>query len=80
MKRVHIQLTEKKLDDVVDEMAMAAARSLEHELSVDHTFLVRPIKRSIRMVLENYVHAYDTCGLATICQEAGEVDPWSPEG
>lgn len=75
MKRIQIQLTNKKLDDVVQEMAEAATRSLQSRSipPAEHTVAV---KKAIRAVLEKYVHAYDLCGLATVCQEAQEVDAW----
>ncbi|MBI4024356.1 MAG: hypothetical protein HY360_05205 [Verrucomicrobia bacterium] len=75
MKRIQIQLTNKKLDDVVQEMAEACAHRLEKDTSrgADRVAVIRG---TIREVLEKYVHAYDLCGLATVCQEAQEVDPW----
>ena len=76
MKSVHIQLTHKKLDDVVQEMAEAATRSLSNK-SVLPENRVASAKSAIRAVLEKYVHAYDLCGLATVCHEAQEIDPWT---
>lgn len=31
----------------------------------------------LESVLRRYVVAYDICGLARICQEASEIDPWA---
>ena len=75
MKRIQIQLTDKKLDDVVREMAETAIHDLE-SLSQRNVNRAEVIRSSIRGVLEKYVHAYDTCGLAAICHEAAEIDPW----
>ena len=78
MKRIQIQLTGKRLDDVVDEMAREAARAVlrapKEDAKKDGYYST--VRTAIRGVLEKYVHAYDMCGLATICHEAEEVDPW----
>ena len=76
MKRIQIQLTDKKLDDVVREMAETAVHDLE-SLSQRNVNRAEVVRSSIRTVLEKYVHAYDTCGLATVCHEATEIDPWN---
>jgi len=79
MKRIQIQLTNKKLDDVVQEMAEAITRRLQSQ-NVTESDRTQACKSSIREVLEKYVHAYDICGLAAICHEATEVDPWEAKG
>ena len=76
MKRIQIQLTNKKLDDVVQEMAEAITHRLKGQ-NVPENDRIKVFKSSIREVLEKYVHAYDSCGLAAICHEASEVYPWS---
>ncbi len=79
MKRVQIQLTNRKLDDVVEEMAAAAAQSLRSAgaPASDPAKTRGLVKAAIRGVLEKYVHAYDTCGLAAVCHEGTEIDPWT---
>ena len=78
MKRVQIQLTDKKLDDVVQEMADAAVRSLVGKSGDPEK--IKIVHEAIRQVMEKYVHAYDSCGLAAICHEATEIDPWMEKG
>lgn len=78
MKRVQIQLTNKKLDDVVQEMADAAVRSLVGTSGDPEK--TKMVHEAIRQVMEKYVHAYDSCGLAAICHEATEIDPWMEKG
>lgn len=77
MKRIQIQLTNKKLDDVVREMAAAAAETLDGKIDPKRT---AGAHAAIRKVLEKYVHAYETCGLATVCHEAQEIDAWDAKG
>ena len=75
MKRIQIQLTNKKLDDVVQEMAEAVTHRLKGP-PVPENERIKVFKSSLREVLEKYVHAYDQCGLSTFCHEVTEVDPW----
>jgi hypothetical protein len=79
MKRIQVQLTGKRLDDVVDEMAREAARAISQVPKESHEYeaCYFAVRQSIRKVLEKYVHAYDVCGLATVCHESEEIDPWA---
>lgn len=79
MKRIQVQLTGKRLDDVVTEMANEATRAVMQELRAksEKPAIHPAIRQSIRKVLEKYVHAYNICGLSALCGEATEVDPWT---
>ena len=83
MKRVQIQLNGQSLEDVVLEMAKACERAvleLEGFRTTPTDARVQAMHKAIHATLEKYVHAYDTCGLASLCQEGAEIDPWSPKG
>lgn len=69
MQRIQIQLEDKRLDDVVGEMAQAVVGSTDG-------MRIQAARIAIRSVMEKYVHAYDTCGLASVCKEGSEIDPW----
>ncbi len=79
MKRIQVQLTDKRLDDVVTEMASAATAAVAGvvKLGAAQKQVEQAVRQSLRKVLGQYVHAYNVCGLAVVCQEANEIDPWA---
>jgi hypothetical protein len=83
MKRVQIQLKGQSLEDVVLEMSKAAEQALlelEGFRTKPTDLRVEAAAKALHAILEKYVHAYDTCGLASVCQEGTEVDPWTAKG
>ncbi len=78
MKRIQVQLTGKRLDDVVSEMASEATVAVAQvvKLGAAQKQVQEAVHQSLRKVLGRYVHAYDVCGLAAVCQEGAEIDPW----
>lgn len=83
MKRVQIQLDAKSLEDLVVEMAEAADQALlelEGVRNVSKDARVESAREALHAVLNKYVHAYDTCGLASVCTEGSEIDPWTLKG
>jgi hypothetical protein len=78
VKRIQIQLTDRRLDDVVNEMATESTVAVDRIVKLgDARGETRAaVRQAIRGVLEKYVHAYDLCGLSILCNEATEIDPW----
>jgi hypothetical protein len=83
MKRVQIHLEHQSLEELVTQMAEAVDQALLELDGVRGTskdLRVESARKAIRRILEMHVHAYDTCGLASVCQEGTEVDPWDAKG
>ncbi len=69
--QLHVKLVGRSLENMVDEVALAAW------LALGRTGSVGPeVREAVREVLRRYVVAMDVCGLASVCQESEEYDPW----
>jgi hypothetical protein len=76
-QRLHLKLEDMDLQGLVDELTTATWKALYHG-EPDHSFAnYQNLREALEAVLRRHVVAFDLCGLATICQEATEIDPWS---
>ncbi len=75
-QRLHIKLQDMDLQDLVDELATATWKAL-YRGEPDHSFAnYQNLREALESVLRRRIVAFDICGLATICQEATEIDAW----
>ncbi|MGE5591102.1 MAG: hypothetical protein ACM3ZA_10875 [Bacillota bacterium] len=69
--QLHVKLDGRTLEDMVEEVARAAWQAS------GQTGPVLPeVHEAVRDALRHYVVAMDICGLASVCQESEEYDPW----
>lgn len=69
--QLHVKLDGRSLEDMVEEVTLAAWRASGRTGSAGPE-----VQEAVRKTLRRYVVAMDVCGLASICQESEEYDPW----
>jgi hypothetical protein len=75
-QRLHIKLEDMNLQDLVDELTTATWKAI-YRGEPDHSFAnYQNLREALESVLRRHVVAFDICGLATVCQEATEINPW----
>ena len=75
-QRLHIKLEDMDLQDMIDELTAEAWRAAFFGEPDPASAKYRELRRALEGVLRRHVVAFDICGLAAICREATEVDPW----
>jgi hypothetical protein len=76
-QRLHIKLEDMDLQGMVDELTTKAWKVIysgepDHSLANYHN-----LREALESVLRRHVVAFDLCGLAAVCHEATEIDPWN---
>ncbi|MCI0695087.1 hypothetical protein L0337_24135 [candidate division KSB1 bacterium] len=74
-QRLHIKLEDMDLQGLVDELTTATWKAI-YRGEPDHSFAnYQNLREALESVLSRHIVAFDLCGLATVCQEATEIDP-----
>ena len=81
MTRVQLKLGDLGLEEVVAELAQAAARAVCTRLSLPEKekAAAEATRPALREVLARYAVAFDVCGMSVICEEGEPIDVWSGE-
>lgn len=78
-QRLHLKLENMNLQDMVDELTTTTWKVI-YSGEPDHALAnYQRLRQALESVLRRHVVAFDICGLATICHEATEIDPWDSD-
>jgi len=76
MYKLHVNLEEQTLDDMLEEIARAVWEALIEQPQLHERSSFELIKNALKAELRQYIIAIDNCGLNPICREGKEFDPW----
>ena len=75
-QRLHLKLEDMDLQGMVDELTTTAWKMI-YNGEPDHALAnYQNLREALESVLRQHVVAFDICGLAAVCREATEINPW----
>jgi hypothetical protein len=74
---LHIKLEDMDLQGMVDELTTTVWKEI-YNGEPDHALAnYQNLRQALESVSRRHVVAFDICGLAAVCHEATEIDPWN---
>lgn len=76
-QRLHLKLEDMDLQDMVDELTTTVWKVMYNGEPNRSLANYQNLREALESVLRQHVVAFDICGLAAVCREATEINPWN---